>query len=889
VTQPWAGAGGGAAITSYGYDVQGHLTNVSDAEGGLTTYLYSDRDLMTRQVSEVSGTTESRYDEHGELAQETDARGITLVRTVDPLDRVTAMDYPGTALDVSYTYDDPAVPFSKGRLTAITKGGETVAYRYDRFGRVLQDGGLEFAYDKNGNRASVRFPRKAAGFTAAITAHSTFDFADREAALSYQEGTAPVLVPLVTDSTYEPFGPLASLTLGNSATEEHHFDDRYLPTRISVTRNQPLLDWDYTTDDVGNITSIADLLDPTRNRTYEYQDQHYFLTRGDGPWGTRAWTYDRIGNRLTENQDGDSSVSSYEPNAVGGNSARLDQVTPAAGTPRAYTFDPAGNLTRITTGPSFQDLTPDAAGRLARLGTDSPGFPQTVMAYDGRGYLRRALYDQASAALASRLLEPTYDSEGLLRHHFARTRLPLSFVERESDAFVLHFSGRPVALLDQSLPTTATFGDVQKSHFAWRWVEDMVRFGITSGCGGGNYCPTGQVTRAQMAVFLLVARHGSGYQPPPATGTMFLDVPLGHPVAAWIEQLAREGITGGCGGGNFCPGNPVNRAQMAVFLLVAKYGPGYTPPPATGAVFDDIPANGFAAAWIEQLVREGITGGCGNDNYCPTNPVNRAQMAIFLSTAFRLGLTFVSTDHLGTPNLATAVSGRKIWDGGFEPFGADWNGAQARGVFLRFPGQWVDGGGENVGVASGLTYNLHRWYEAASGRYERPDPLDGAKLPSGMLEPQSTDPRRFSYWSYASSNPLGFIDPLGLFTIKGCSVDRERDIRRSTRAFCKKLDAPSFPDCCGRRSLPGKLMKMCNSRSITVECRADKSGACSAAPDRITCAWSVPFGSTIRLCPGAWEPSCGPIGCTMLHEMTHMAGYPREKFPDTVERCLGCP
>jgi YD repeat-containing protein len=57
---------------------------VTDAENGVTSYLYSDRDLMTRQVAEVAGTTETRYDEHGELATETDARGITMTRTVDP-------------------------------------------------------------------------------------------------------------------------------------------------------------------------------------------------------------------------------------------------------------------------------------------------------------------------------------------------------------------------------------------------------------------------------------------------------------------------------------------------------------------------------------------------------------------------------------------------------------------------------------------------------------------------------------------------------------------------------------------------------------------------------------------------------------------------------------
>jgi hypothetical protein len=90
--------------------------------------------------------------------------------------------------------------------------------------------------------------------------------------------------------------------------------------------------------------------------------------------------------------------------------------------------------------------------------------------------------------------------------------------------------------------------------------------GITAGCGGGNYCPEGNVTRAQMAVFLLKSKHGAAYVPPPATG-LFPDVPVGYWARNWIEQLAVEGITGGCGGGNYCPEDNVTRAQMAVFLV----------------------------------------------------------------------------------------------------------------------------------------------------------------------------------------------------------------------------------------------------------------------------------------------------------------------------------
>jgi len=75
------------------------------------------------------------------------------------------------------------------------------------------------------------------------------------------------------------------------------------------------------------------------------------------------------------------------------------------------------------------------------------------------------------------------------------------------------------------------------------------------------------VTRAQMAVFLLLAEHGADYVPPPASGTLFDDVHVGDFAADFIEQLANEGITAGCGGGDFCPGGAVTRAQLAVFLV----------------------------------------------------------------------------------------------------------------------------------------------------------------------------------------------------------------------------------------------------------------------------------------------------------------------------------
>jgi hypothetical protein len=183
----------------------------------------------------------------------------------------------------------------------------------------------------------------------------------------------------------------------------------------------------------------------------------------------------------------------------------------------------------------------------------------------------------------------------------------------------------------------ATFADVPTTYWAWSFIERLYFAGITGGCGSSPliYCPEKSVTRAQMAIFLERGMNGSTYTPPAATGTVFGDVPLSYWSAAWIEKLYADGITGGCGSGNYCPDNPATRAQMAIFLLRAKHGSSYTPPPATG-VFGDVPTSYWAANWIEQLYAEGITGGCGGGNYCPDNPVTRAQMAIFLVRTFNL-------------------------------------------------------------------------------------------------------------------------------------------------------------------------------------------------------------------------------------------------------------
>jgi len=183
----------------------------------------------------------------------------------------------------------------------------------------------------------------------------------------------------------------------------------------------------------------------------------------------------------------------------------------------------------------------------------------------------------------------------------------------------------------------ADFLDVTQTDIFQPSVEKLFRNGITAGCGGGNYCRNAPVRRDQMAVFLLRARHGTfgaSYAPPPCVGS-FADVPCPGPFADWIEALAVERITAGCGGDDYCPSEPVTRAQMAVFLLKTAFGPDYIPAHCAG-IFADVVCPSLFADWIETLAAQGITAGCGGGNYCPGSPVTRGQMAAFLVKTFDL-------------------------------------------------------------------------------------------------------------------------------------------------------------------------------------------------------------------------------------------------------------
>ncbi len=77
----------------------------------------------------------------------------------------------------------------------------------------------------------------------------------------------------------------------------------------------------------------------------------------------------------------------------------------------------------------------------------------------------------------------------------------------------------------------------------------------------------------------LTASTQSVYAPPACVpGVPFSDITCTTGFDPWIEQFGLDGITAGCGGGKYCPSTPVTRDQMAVFIEKSMRGTANWPP-----------------------------------------------------------------------------------------------------------------------------------------------------------------------------------------------------------------------------------------------------------------------------------------------------------------------
>jgi len=129
-------------------------------------------------------------------------------------------------------------------------------------------------------------------------------------------------------------------------------------------------------------------------------------------------------------------------------------------------------------------------------------------------------------------------------------------------------------------------------------------------------------------------------------GGSFTDVPTSQPFYKRIETLLHSGITAGCTGTTYCPGDDVSRGQMSLFIGRGIAGSGSAIPPrgkvgvnpyvcgpGGTSLFTDVPPTDITCRSVHYIAAQNVTAGCSPNTYCGGNNVTRLEMASFMAKA----------------------------------------------------------------------------------------------------------------------------------------------------------------------------------------------------------------------------------------------------------------
>ncbi|MGD2136899.1 MAG: RHS repeat-associated core domain-containing protein [Gammaproteobacteria bacterium] len=364
--------GGLGAVTRYGYDAADNLTSVTDPVSGDTAYVYDDLGNLISTTSPDTGITIFTYDEAGNLKSRHDAGGQLFLYSYDALNRLTAIDAPGTEDDILYGYD--TCPNGSGRLCSVIPPASILTYAYDAFGNITQHQGIVYTHDASNRVRTMTYP------SGAIVSYA-YDAAGQVNRVDL--AADGVTTTLAGSISYAPFGRVQDLTYGSGATLTQTEDSA---SRLMAQVVPGILDLGYTDYDTnGNLESRADAYSSPASFGYDALDR---LAVADGDFGSRAYDYDLNGNR-TGLVSGTAAIAygytpgsnrlasedgwSYTLDANGNTTARLD----SEGTGRFYTYNSHNRLISATK----RSVTP---GR----GKKSPTITDTVLgdySYNGLG------------------------------------------------------------------------------------------------------------------------------------------------------------------------------------------------------------------------------------------------------------------------------------------------------------------------------------------------------------------------------------------------------------------------------------------------------------------------------------------------------------------------
>ncbi len=504
---------------------------------------------------------------------------------------------------------------------------------------------------------------------------------------------------IVSAVTHNPSAGLASWS-SNSVTTTITQDTSLMPRPRQISTSNGGFDTQtYSYDGAGNIKCMGSC---TTGDSYSY-DARSRLTNvnlsGVQGGGSRAYTYDAFGNLTT--LDGQTFTVDKNSNHI--TSSSLTST---------WAYDALGNLTQT----GAEVLGYDALNRQTR----QTGGTDFTYLYNGEG---------------ERIVKCPAGS--VLRREMARY-IAEANVKAGKTGWSL------------TACTVKPFTDVEITDPDCQHIKLIAAKGISSGCGGGNFCPETALNRASMAVMLVKGYQPDG-DPTPACTNHFTDAgcsdPTWGPYAPWIEELWRDGVTSGCGVNLYCPSLIAGEWEMLIFLSKAPTTPpgGYY-----WAAYHPVPRGSTYTFRDEQnrVIREATAVATGTASATPLTVRDNIFLENTLVESYASptpGATpaweYYTPDHLGTPRYVRFSTGgsatHKYW-----PYGAEATtpGAQRLGLATM-----------ERDMEANHFYDHARTEDFGLGRFTSPDKVGG----------KYEQPQTWNRYAYARNNPLKYLDPDG--------------------------------------------------------------------------------------------------------------------------------
>jgi RHS repeat-associated protein len=351
--------------TTYGYDSYNNLTTQKNALNNTTINTFDSLNRQTKTTTPLGKASQWQYDGNNNITQQTDANNAITKYQYDAFNRVTKITYPDNS-NVTYFYDN------RGNMTGMSdpQGSASATFdTYDRMTKYTNEKGdvIQYAYDTNGNLTQLTYPDGS---------NVKYGYDKNNRMISVTDWNNAT-----TTYTYNDNGTLATRTIPAGIKTYYTYDGTNSLTKVDHTLNATSqATYAYTRDSNGNITSEADsgqfYSGQVGTTSYAYDKlgriTNYQTASGYSRIGNGTYTYDYVGNRLTQNTSNFTRTYTYNAD-----NQLTSQTDPTFGT-FSETYNPNGDLTTKRDVNLTKNIAYNAEDKMTQYGSDT-------FTYDGLG------------------------------------------------------------------------------------------------------------------------------------------------------------------------------------------------------------------------------------------------------------------------------------------------------------------------------------------------------------------------------------------------------------------------------------------------------------------------------------------------------------------------